>query len=208
VSQGLRREPDPSLVRPDSRPKGAFGVSRALRNAVLVVIGVTVATSLSSCGSGGKATRPDPGARPGQASKTDRSASSRNWYRVSPRAIASADWGRVRASEGLLEFTLGPSQDRRRRHELEFGRVVFTEASITVADDQHGTHLVRLEGESSLGCLFHAQGDGVNVVIATRRCVPIWATTGHRTPARMWIRVQNVGPHPKVVYMEYEAFTA
>jgi hypothetical protein len=183
-------------------------VSSALRSAVLALIGVAAAASMSSCGSGSKATRSEPGARPGQVSKTDRNASLRNWYRVSPSAIASADWGRVRASEGLLEFTLGPNQDRRRRHELKFGRVVFTEARITVADDQHGTHLVRLEGESSLGCLFHAQGDGVNVIIATRRCVPVWATTVDRTPARMWIRVQNAGPHPKVVYMEYEALTA
>lgn len=184
-------------------------MSRTVRSVVLALTGLAVAAALGSCGSSGRATSSDHRSQNhAKSPKIGGAASTRNWYRVSSAPIAEADWGRVRAAEGLLEFTLGPNLDRRRRHELNFGRVVFTAATITVADNQRGKNLVRLLGQPSAGCLFHAQGDGINVIIATRSCVPIWATTDQRTPARMWIRVQNLAPHPRIVYMEWEAMTA
>jgi hypothetical protein len=184
-------------------------VSRAVRSVVLAFIGLAVVAGLSSCGSSSKAKSSDQKSQKRAASRdVGQTASGRNWYRVSSVPIAEADWGRVRAAQGLIEFTLGPNLDRRRRHELNFRRVVFTAARITVADDQRGKNLVRLVGQPAAACLFHAQGDGVNVIIATRSCVPAWATTGHRRPARLWIRVQNLAPHPRVVYLEYAAMTA
>jgi hypothetical protein len=184
-------------------------VSRAVRSVVLAFIGLGVVAALSSCGSSNGATSSDQRSQNRAESRhLGQTASGRNWYRVASIPIAEADWGRVRAAQGLLEFTLGPNLDRRRRHELNFPRVVFTAARITVADDQRGKNLVRLLGQPAAGCLFHAQGDGVNVIIATRGCVPMWATTDHRTHARMWIRVQNLAPHPRIVYLEWEAMTA
>ncbi len=177
----------------------------AARNATLAITLLTLAFSLSACGSQHAAPKPQ---KPQRAAQTppeipDITQVQSNWYKVSSATIAEADWGRVKSSNGLLEFTLGPNLDQRRRHELNLRHVIFTAASVLVADDRRGKNLVLLQGEHAAGCLFHAQGDGINVIIATRRCVPIWAMTGPRVPAQMWIRVQNLAPHPRLVYLKY-----
>jgi hypothetical protein len=184
-------------------------LSTPIRRTGLALIGLALAAALGSCGSGNKAATTTSGvALPKQTQMPDLGQLQSNWYKLPPAMIAEPDWGHVRASNGLLTFVLGPNPDRRRRHELGFGRVVFTSASITVADDERGKNLVLLEGRPAAGCLYHAQGDGINVIIAVRSCVPFWARTQQRTHARMWIRVQNLAPHPKLVFVKYDTMTA
>lgn len=125
---------------------------------------------------------------------------------ASTGSIPEKDWGRVRAYDGQLNFLLGPVTDTRRRYELGLGRVVFTSLAIAVADDEKGTNLVRVEGQPQSRCLYHAQGGGVNIIIAIGKCVPSWATvTGDPglAQAKEWVRVENLVNRSRVVFLKY-----
>lgn len=117
--------------------------------------------------------------------------------------IDPADYGHVRAYDGLLVFTLGPIENRDRR-ELAFGRVLFTTAGVAIADDDKGTNAIRLQSDVAAGCLFRSQGGGAIVLIAIGRCVPGWAVTSTGERAKQWIRVQATRPKASVVFIKYD----
>lgn len=123
-----------------------------------------------------------------------------------PPTVDEADWGHVRAFDGIYAFTLAPNTDQRKKYELGLGRATFTSAGVLVADDEKMTNAQVLDGEPMGKCGFHFQGRGVNVLIALGKCVPSWATvTGApETQAAAWIRVDNNGPKPVVVVVRYQ----
>ena len=119
-------------------------------------------------------------------------------------SVDEADWGHVRALDGAFQFMLAPNTDQRRKYELGFGRVTFTSAGVIVADDEHMTNAVVLNGEPMGNCGYHWQGRGVNVIAAINRCVPAWATvTGSTGHAQQWIRAECLRPKPCVVVVKY-----
>lgn len=115
-----------------------------------------------------------------------------------------ADWGHVRAADGQLAFILGPADDNRSRYELPFGRLVFASARVFVADDDKGTNAIEVpcevEGE---GLILHCQGHGVNAQVNVGKAVPSWAEMPGGESAQQWIRVANLAPRPRVVFLTY-----
>jgi hypothetical protein len=119
------------------------------------------------------------------------------------KVVNDADWGHVRAYDGVIQFIAGPAGDRSYR-ELPFGRVLFTSAGVAVADDADGTNLHTLESDVARGCLMRAQGSGVVVLIAVGKCVPVWARTDEGGKPAQWIRIQSTRPTPSVIYVKYD----
>jgi hypothetical protein len=98
--------------------------------------------------------------------------------------------------------TLGPAADPRRKYELGYDRIEFESAGIAVSND-FGRTFLRLEGEPMGRCGYHWHGYGVNAIIATRGCVPVWAHGAAGGPAREWVRIENLVPFARVVLVRF-----
>jgi hypothetical protein len=117
-------------------------------------------------------------------------------------AIPATSWGHViRGTRGML-VTLGPAADRRRKYEHSFGRIAFVPAGLAVSNDRGRTFFV-LQGEPMGKCGFHWQGYGVNAILATRGCVPLWATSKAGARARQWFRIENLVPFARMVMLKF-----
>jgi hypothetical protein len=115
--------------------------------------------------------------------------------------ISKSEWGRVQYFNGLIVFTLAPTGDRRRRHELSFDEP-FTAAGLAISNGE--TKATPLEGTPMGVCGYHWQGIGFNAIATTGACVPLWATTATGHHARVWVRVENLMPVARVVVLQYE----
>jgi hypothetical protein len=98
--------------------------------------------------------------------------------------------------------TLGPAGDRRHRHEFVFDRVEFASAGISISNDS-GRTFVPVGGSPMVNCGFHWEGYGLNAIVATRRCVPSWATGRSGRRGRQWLRLENLVPHARVVLVRF-----
>src|SRR3954468_1084528 len=116
-------------------------------------------------------------------------------------SIPAVAWGRVAHHQGQMVVTLGPAADRRRKYELSSGRIAFAAAGLAVSNDSGRTYFV-LQGQPMGACGYHWQGYGVNAILATRGCVPGWATSRGR-PARQWLRIENLVPYARVVLVKF-----
>jgi hypothetical protein len=100
-------------------------------------------------------------------------------------------------------ITLGPAADRRRRYEFAFVRIEFMSATLSVSND-HGKTFFRLQGEPMGACGYHWQGYGVNAILATRDCVPQWAIGEGGRHAQEWLRIENLVPFARIVFVRHE----
>jgi hypothetical protein len=115
--------------------------------------------------------------------------------------IPATAWGRVAHQQDQMVVTLGPAADRRRKYERSSGHVAFAAAGMAVSNDSGRTFFV-LQGQPMGNCGYHWEGYGVNAILATRGCVPGWATSrGHH--ARQWLRIENLVPFARVVLVKF-----
>jgi len=115
--------------------------------------------------------------------------------------IPATAWGRVARNADRMVVTLGPAADRRRKYEHSSGRIAFAAAGLAVSNDSGRTFIV-LQGEPMGACGYHWQGYGVNAILATRDCVPSWATSkGHH--AEQWLRIENLVPFARLVLVKF-----
>jgi hypothetical protein len=120
-----------------------------------------------------------------------------------PRTIPAERWGHATSYGRGMFVTLGPAADRRRRYELGFGRIEFISATLSVSND-HGKTFFRLHGEPMGVCGYHWQGYGVNAILATRDCVPPWAKGEGGQHAQEWLRIENLVPFARIVFVRHE----
>ena len=124
--------------------------------------------------------------------------------RSKPRSrLPATSWGRATSYGRGMFVTLGPAADRRRRYELSFGRIEFMSATLSVSND-HGKTFFRLYGEPMGACGYHWQGYGVNAILATRDCVPTWADSDRGQHAQEWLRIENLVPFARIVFVRHE----
>jgi hypothetical protein len=136
------------------------------------------------------------------------------WRQPSPRpkphpagdhvAIPSSAWGHALYRTRGMAVTLGPAADRRRRYELAFDRSDIAPAGLLVSNDRGHTYFA-LQGSPMGRCGFHWQGYGVNAILAARDCVPVWAHDNSGAHAKFWLRVENLVPFARVVFLKYSS---
>jgi hypothetical protein len=116
--------------------------------------------------------------------------------------LPPGSWGHVTAYAGGMFVTLGPAADRRRRSELVFDRVEFSSAGVSISNDR-GRTFHQVAGKPMGSCGYHWQGYGLNAIVATRECVPSWATGKGGRTGREWMRLENLVPYARVVLIRF-----
>jgi hypothetical protein len=116
--------------------------------------------------------------------------------------IPSRSWGHVYRGRRGMVVTLGPAADRRRKYEHGSAQVGFASAGLAVSNDRGKTFFI-LKGEPMGSCGYHWQGYGVNAILATRDCVPGWATSSAGRHAKQWLRIENLVPFARMVLVKF-----
>jgi hypothetical protein len=118
--------------------------------------------------------------------------------------IPSKAWGHATYRTLGMSVTLGPAGDRRRRYELGFDRSDLAPAGLLVSNDRGRTYFA-LQGTPMGSCGYHWQGYGVNAILAARDCVPVWANDDSGAHAKFWLRVENLVPFARMVFLKYSS---